>query len=63
MAINYRPRGDRVIVKRLEAPAQNPDEVFIPKSQQKPLNEGIVIAVGPGLRNREGFLYPLDRCV
>jgi len=44
---NYTPRGDRVIVKRHALPAQKPDEVFIPSSQQKPPNEGTVIAVGP----------------
>jgi len=50
--INYVPRGDRVVVKRLPRPEPAPGELISPKSQQKELNEGIVIAVGPGLRNR-----------
>lgn len=60
-AMNYEPRGDRVIVKRLERGAQKPDTVFIPQSQQKPLDEGIVITVGPGVRNRvTGYIDSID---
>ena len=51
-SINYEPRGDRVVVKRLEPPAPKEGEVIMPKSQAKQLDEGIVVAVGPGLRNR-----------
>jgi len=50
--INYEPRGDRVVVRRLERPAPKPGEVIVPGSMQKQLDEGIVVAVGPGLRNR-----------
>jgi chaperonin GroES len=51
-SIDYEPRGDRVVVRRLPRPAPKPGEVVIPNSQQKLLDEGIVVAVGPGLRNR-----------
>lgn len=43
---NYTPRGDRVIVKRLPRPEPEEGEMFTPDSQQKPLDEGEVIAVG-----------------
>ena len=59
--INYEPRGDRVIVSRLPPPEPVPGEVILPASQQKPLNEAIVISVGPGLRNRvTGKLDSID---
>lgn len=59
--INYTPRGDRVIVRRLERPRRQEGEVLMPNSQQKPLDEGIVIAVGPGARNRvTGLIDPLE---
>lgn len=51
-SINYEPRGDRVIVRRLPQPEGMVGGVYVPASQQKPLNEGVVVAVGPGLRNR-----------
>ena len=46
MAINYVPRGDRVIVKQLELPEREMDGVYLPDSQRKRPDEGIVIAVG-----------------
>ena len=59
--INYEPRGDRVIVKSLPPVAPAPGEVVLPESQKKPLLEGIVVAVGPGLRNRvTGMRDPVD---
>jgi chaperonin GroES len=60
-SINYKPRGDRVIVKQLEATEQAPGGMELPDSQQKPPNEGIVIAAGPGLRNRvTGYVDEID---
>ena len=59
--INYEPRGDRVLVRRLPRPAPQEGEVIIPNSQQKELDEGIVVAVGPGLRNRVTWqIDPVD---
>jgi chaperonin GroES len=59
--MDYVPRGDRVIVKRSERPARKPEDVFIPDSQQKPLNSGIVIAVGPGAKNPiTGKIDPIE---
>lgn len=46
MQFNYIPRGDRVIVKRMERPERDVNDVILPDSQQRPLNEGFVIAVG-----------------
>src|SRR4051812_42047737 len=45
-SIDYTPRGDRVIVKRLPPPVAKEGEVIIPGSQRPPLNEGTVVAVG-----------------
>ena len=51
--LNYEPRGDRVIVKRLPKPAPVPGAMFLPDSQQRPLNEGMVLAVGPEIDDIE----------
>ena len=60
-ALPYEPRHDRVLVKQFAAPEQPAEGVFIPQSQTAPPNEGIVIAVGLGLRNRvTGILDPVD---
>ena len=49
--INYIPRGDRVILKRLPPPEPKEGEVRLPDSQKRPMNAGTVVAVGPGARN------------
>lgn len=49
--LNYEPRGDRVVMRRLAAPPPQPGQVIIPTSQSKPLDEGVVLAVGPGMRH------------
>lgn len=59
--INYEPRGDRILVKPLPPPGPKEGEIFVPASQQRPLNEGLVVAVGPGMRNRiTGQIDPID---
>lgn len=52
MSLNYIPRGDRILVRRLLPPEPEPGKMVNPLSQTKPLNAGIVLAVGPGARNR-----------
>lgn len=49
---HYVPRGDRVLVLRKDLPQPVAGDVIIPRSHQKQLDEGTVVAVGPGLRNR-----------
>lgn len=49
--LNYKPRGDRVIVKRFEIAKPEAGQVVMPASQQKPLNEGLVMAVGPKIHD------------
>ncbi len=63
--VHYQPRGDRVVVKRLprEEPTAEatPGQLQVPETQRPPVNEGIVIAVGPGARNRvTGQIDPID---
>jgi chaperonin GroES len=60
-AVHYAPRGDRVVVKRLPRTESEAGQLSIPDSQKPPINEGIVIAVGPGARNRvTGQIDPID---
>jgi chaperonin GroES len=47
MTLSYTPRGDRVIVEQAQLPESPSEGLLVPKSQQKPLNEGTVIALGP----------------
>lgn len=51
-----RPLRDQIVVKPLERKASDIIQVL---HSEKP-NLGIVMAVGPGLRNKKGQLQPLD---
>ena len=60
-SLQYTPRGDRVVVRRFERPPAAPGSMAIPDSMQKQFDEGEVLAVGPGERNRfSGTVYPVE---
>lgn len=55
-----RPLHDRVLVKRLESEEKTKGGIIIPDTaKEKPL-EGKVVAVGPGKRDENGKIQPLD---
>merc|ERR550537_652045 len=53
------PLLDRVLVKRIEPPTKSIGGVLLPESAQSKLNEGVVVAVGPGKRDKDGALLPM----
>ena len=53
------PLGDRVLVKRTEAPDESPGGIKIPDNAKDKLGEGTVIAVGEGKRDARGQLHPI----
>ncbi|KAI5283941.1 10 kDa heat shock protein, partial [Ascosphaera acerosa] len=48
------PLLDRVLVQRVKPEAKTASGIFLPESSVKELNEAKVLAVGPGLLNKEG---------
>jgi len=59
MAVNLTPLHDRVIVKRIEEKETVKGGIIIPDSAKEKPQEGEVIAVGAGKREK-GELIPLD---
>ena len=59
MAVNLTPLHDKVIVKRIEEKESVKGGIIIPDSAKEKQQEGEVIAVGPG-RREKGELQPLD---
>src|SRR6266540_6329430 len=55
-----RPLQDRVLVRRVEPEARTAGGIFIPDTAQEKPMEGEIVAVGPGTRDDEGKLHPLD---
>src|SRR5436853_7883842 len=58
--MNFRPLHDRVVVRRLTAEEKTAGGIIIPDTAKEKPMEGEVIAVGPGGRNEQGQLVPLD---
>src|SRR5258708_38163483 len=59
MAVNLTPLHDRVIVKRIEEKETVKGGIIIPDTAKEKPQEGEVIAVGSGKREK-GELIPLD---
>lgn len=49
------PLFDRVLIKRVQASTKTAGGLLLPETGSK-LNEGIVVAVGPGIRSKDGDL-------
>jgi chaperonin GroES len=58
--MKIRPLHDRVIVKRLEAESKSAGGIVIPDTAGEKPDQGEVVAVGPGKRNEDGKLVPMD---
>jgi chaperonin GroES len=55
-----RPMSDRVLVKRIEEKEVKKGGIIIPDTAKEKPQEGEVIAVGPGRKNEDGKLQPLE---
>jgi chaperonin GroES len=58
--MKFRPLHDRVVVRRLDAEEKTAGGIIIPDTAKEKPMEGEVIAAGPGARNEQGQLVPLD---
>lgn len=57
---NFRPLHDRVVVRRLGSEEKTAGGIIIPDTAKEKPQEGEVIAVGPGARNEQGQIVPLE---
>jgi chaperonin GroES len=58
--MKFRPLHDRVLVRRVDAEERSRGGVIIPDTAKEKPMQGEVIAVGPGARDENGKLQPLD---
>ena len=56
----FRPLGDRVLIKRVEEEQKTKGGIIIPDTAKEKPQEGEVISVGPGARDDNGKVQPLD---
>jgi chaperonin GroES len=58
--MKFRPLHDRVVVERLSAEEKTAGGIIIPDTVQEKPQQGKIIAVGPGGRDENGKLIPID---
>ena len=58
--MKFRPLHDRVVVRRIDAEEKTKGGIIIPDTAKEKPQEGEVIAVGPGARDENGKVNPLD---
>ncbi|MDP6156719.1 MAG: co-chaperone GroES [Candidatus Thermoplasmatota archaeon] len=59
--MSLRPLGQRILVERIEEQEKvTPGGIIIPDSAKEKPTQGMVIAVGPGGRDKEGKRIPMD---
>jgi len=58
--MKLRPLHDRVIIKRLEEERKTASGIVIPDTAAEKPDQGKVLAVGPGKKNEDGKIVPVD---
>jgi chaperonin GroES len=58
--VKIRPLQDRILVRRVEEEEKTSGGIIIPDTAKEKPQEGLVIAIGPGKRQEDGSLSPLD---
>ena len=58
--MKFRPLHDRIVVRRIDAEEKTAGGIIIPDTAKEKPQQGEVVAVGPGARNEQGQIVPLD---
>jgi len=58
--MHFRPLHDRVLVRRIDAEEKTAGGIIIPDTAKEKPQEGEIVAAGPGGRNEQGQLIPID---
>ena len=56
----FRPLHDRVVVRRIEAEEKTAGGIIIPDTVKEKPQQGEIVGVGPGGRDENGKLIPID---
>ena len=58
--MNIKPLGDRVLVQAIELEEQVKGGIIIPDSAKEKPQEAVVVAIGPGKRDEDGKIIPME---
>ena len=60
LKLNLKPLGDRVVVEPNEKEERTASGIILPETAKEKPQEGEILAVGPGRRDDDGKLIPMD---
>ena len=60
LKLNLKPLADRVVVEPTEKEERTASGIILPETAKEKPQEGEVIAIGPGRRDEDGKLVPMD---
>ncbi len=58
--MKFRPLHDRVLLRRVEESEKTAGGIIIPDTAKEKPMQGEIVAVGPGARDEDGQIVPLD---
>jgi chaperonin GroES len=58
--MKFRPLHDRVVIRRIEEEEKTKGGIIIPDTAKEKPMEGEVVAAGPGARDENGTIQPLE---
>jgi chaperonin GroES len=58
--MKFRPLHDRVVIERIDAEAKSAGGIIIPDTAKEKPQQGKIVGVGPGGRDENGKLVPID---
>ncbi|RLC47882.1 MAG: co-chaperone GroES [Candidatus Coatesbacteria bacterium] len=58
--MKFKPLHDRILVKRIEETEVKKGSIIIPDTAKEKPSQGEVVAVGPGRRDDQGKIMPMD---
>ena len=58
--MSFKPLGDRVIIKRIEAKGVTDAGIIIPDIAKEKMSEGEIVQIGTGKIQEDGSVRPLD---
>jgi len=58
--VNLKPLGDRVIVEAIEEQEMTASGIVLPETAKEKPQKGTILAVGPGRKDENGKVVPMD---
>ena len=58
--MKFKPLHDRVLIEVLDSSEKTAGGIIIPDTAKEKPQEGEIVAVGPGAKNEDGKISPLD---